>query len=268
MKIVRHLPVLPEGFADPKLPKGTFSHSQYNLYKRCPKAYEFSYVLGIKNPPNGAMLRGTAAHAGAEAAHLYIKNHSKIPELEEIKATVSDTFDSEKDDVIKWDDDSSAGQTKDEALAGYTKYHRDALPNVKPIEAEKGFAKVVGTVPMTGYIDLIDAPKPGQLVVADMKTGATWSQTDINLDTQFTLYSAVTGISDVRVDNISYLKAGPKFSQKTATRGPMDFRNYVEDLEEVAHDVKEGRFPKTAIDSWQCSERWCGYWSSCRGRLL
>ena len=263
----RHLPVLPNGFADPKLPRGTYSASQYGLYKNCAKAYEFSYVEGIKNPPSGVMLTGTSVHAGAEASHLRIIETQKMPSLEEAKAIVGDYFDAEKDTVEKWDEGLDAGTTKDRALGAYAAYHNNGLKAVKPIAAEQLFMKKIGTVPTIGYIDLIDAPNPGQLVVADMKTGkAAWSQTDLEKDPQFTLYSLATGILDVRLDNLVFLKAGPKFSQKTAKRDAQAQAVLVEDYEETTDLIKRGIFPKTSIDSWMCGPQYCGYHSMCRGR--
>lgn len=263
----RSLPVLPEGFADPKLPRGTFSASQYGLYKKCPKAYEFSYVDGIKNPPSGIQLTGTTIHLGAETAHKHLMETQTPPTVEAVKAAMSDHFDVEQEAVASWEEGLDAGKTKDKAMRGYETYHAKALPTVRPMAAEQGFVKKIGVVPMTGFIDLIDAPKPGQLVVADLKHGsASWSQDDVNKDPQFTIYSIVTGIGQVRVDNLVFKKAGPDFSQKTAPRDAQAQRILVEDLEETVDLVKRGVFPKTSIDSWACSEKWCGYWTMCRGR--
>lgn len=265
----RRLPVLPEGFADPKLPRGTFSSSQYGLYKKCPTAYEFSYVQGIKIPPSGIMVTGTSIHAGAEAAHLHVMEKKALPDVEEIKAVAADHFEQEKETVGQWEDGHDAGTTKDKVVRGYEVYHRKALPLVRPVAAEQLFVKKVGTVPTIGYIDLIDAPVAGGLAVADLKTGSSsWSQDDIDRDPQFTLYSLVTGIPVVRVDNLVFLKAGPDYKSKSGARDAAAHRNLVEDYEETADLIKEGVFPKAPLDSWACSPKWCGYWSMCRGRKL
>lgn len=265
----RHLPVLPPDFVDPKLPRGTFSASQYNTYKKCPKAYEFSYVEGIKIPPSGILLSGTSVHHGVEQAHVHVIEKGTAPVLDDVKSSISDYFEAEKETVGEWEEGYDAGSTKDKVLRGYEVYHRQALPKVKPVAAEQAFVKRIGTVPMVGFIDLIDAPKPGEMVVADLKTGkASWSQADLDKDVQFSIYSIVTGIRDVRLDNLVFKKAGPDFSQKYSTQTDQGLRNVVEDVEETADLIKRGVFPKTSIDHWSCNPKWCGYWSQCRGRSV
>lgn len=274
----RKLPVLPDGFTDPALPAGTgghFSASQYGLYKKCPKAYEFRYVLGVKRPPSALALKGTVVHAGAEAAHLHVMEHKAPPPVEQITAVVSDVFDATKGEIETWED-ATPGAIKDDAVAAYRVYHRQGLPRVNPVAVEHAFAARVGTVPVIGYIDLIDHVRgparagvedPGKRVVADLKvSSSSWSQADLDKDPQFTLYTIVTGVPAVRVDNLVSLSKGTELKQKESLRDPHAQRILVEDLEETVDLIKRGVFPKTAIDSWACSPKWCGYWAMCRGR--
>jgi RecB family exonuclease len=136
------------------------------------------------------------------------------------------------------------------------------------------FLKKVGVVPVVGYIDLIEkvGPEipsesaPFRRVVVDTKTGKqAWSQDDLDRDPQFTLYSLVTGIPDVRVDSLAFLKAGPSYSFKTGSRNAHSQRVLVEDYEETVDLIKRGIFPKAPIDSWACAEKWCPHWNRCRG---
>ena len=271
----RSLPVLPDDFIDSKLPRGTFSHSQYSTWKKCGKAYEFKYVLGVDTPPSLNMFRGTAVHAGAEASHLHMIEHKTVPGLEEMRSKVSDAFDDGKDQVQNWED-TSPGALKDDALRLYTKYHQDNLPQLRPVAAEEGFAVKVGAVPVTGYIDLVErrggfgpSADNDPLTIVDLKTSsAKWSASEVALDTQLTLYSLVKRTPLVRIDNLVTLKAGPAFHRFESTRDGVQQRVLQDDLEETADFIRQGVFPKTTIDSWACTEKWCGYWSRCRGRKL
>lgn len=264
---------LPEGFADAGLPTGTFSHSQYSRFKICAKSYEFRYVQGLKVAPAVAMFRGTSVHAGAEAAHLHMIQHRAPPALEAMKEVVSGAFEKGKEEVTEWGEDKP-GDVKDQSLKLYAKYHADNLPLLRPVAAEEGFAARIGTVPMTGYIDLLEQhsgfakPAPSDpVIVVDLKTSsAKWSTSDVENDTQLTLYSIVKKASLVRIDNLVTLKAGPALHRLESTRTSRQQGVFVEDLEETADFVKRGVFPKASIDSWACSEKWCGYWKQCRGR--
>lgn len=272
---MRKLPIIPDGFKDPGLPSGTFSHSQYSKFKTCAKAYEFSYVQGIKLPPAVAMFRGTVVHAGAEAAHDFMIENKALPALEAMRSAVSDRFDKGKEEVQDWDSEQP-GAVKDVSLKLYEKYHVENLPKLRPLAAEEGFVARVGTVPMTGYIDLVEqssgfgAPSPADpLVIADLKTSnSKWSAGDVEKDTQLTLYSIVRKANLVRIDNLVPLKNGPAFHRLESSRNSRDQRVFIEDLEETVDLVKRGIFPKTTIDSWACTEKWCGYWGQCRGRKV
>ena len=258
-----------------KLPKGTFSYSQYGLYHRCGKAYEFRYVRGIKSPPAGPALKGTSLHAGVEAAHVHVMKHKTLPSAEEIRAVVADEFTRGASEVENWGEDNP-GKAKDATIAAYGTYHRDALPRVNPVAAEQPFVLYLNEeIPVTGFIDLIDqAPveggtpgDPGEIIVADLKySGSSWSQRDIDIDPQFTLYAKVVGASKVRVDNVVDLKKGPTFKQLTSTRDGKMHLTLLEHMAETVDSIGQGHFPKTAIDDPMCSEKWCGYWKMCRGK--
>lgn len=271
----KSLPVFPPDFADPKLPKGTFSHSQYSKWKTCAKAYEFRYVQGLDTPASVNMFRGTAVHAGAEAAHEFKIGHKLVPVLEAMQEEVANAFEKGKDEVQDWEGEQQ-GAVKDSAIRLYAKYHHENLPKLRPVAAEEGFAVRIGTVPLTGFIDLVEqtagfgTPKADDPVtIVDLKTSsAKWSASDVEKDTQLTLYSMIRRTPLVRIDNLVALKGGPAFHRLESTRSVDQQRVFLEDLEETAEFVRRGVFPKAPIDSWACSEKWCGYWGMCRGRKV
>lgn len=271
----KSLPVFPPGFADPKLPKGTFSHSQYSKWKTCAKAYEFRYVQGLDTPASVNMFRGTAVHAGTEAAHEFKIGHKLVPVLEAMQEEVANAFEKGKDEVQDWEGEQQ-GAVKDSAIRLYAKYHHENLPKLRPVAAEEGFAVRIGTVPLTGFIDLVEqtsgfgTPKADDPVtIVDLKTSsAKWSASDVEKDTQLTLYSMIRRTSLVRIDNLVALKSGPAFHRLESTRSAEQQRVFLEDLEETAEFVRRGVFPKAPIDSWACSAKWCGYWGMCRGRKV
>jgi len=274
--------VVPDSMRDPGLPTGVFSYSQYSTYKKCGEFYRRQYVEGHKLPQNPAMLQGILVHVGAEEAHLTVIATGRPPELKTVFEVMDAKFQLEAPNVAEW------GEDKPEALLAraksiYEVYHTQGLPKIRPLWAEKPFAMMIGTVPMQGYIDLVDkmlaptAPlEEGKeipetqamlTVVVDMKTStASWSQNDIDKDPQFTLYSIVENVDTVRVDNLVSVKAGPKLVQLMAKRDARAKAVFIQDLEETADLVKRRIFPKTSIDNWACTEKWCGYYKLCRGK--
>jgi CRISPR/Cas system-associated exonuclease Cas4 (RecB family) len=276
-------PVKPpeEDFKDPKLPKGTFSHSQYTQYKICAKQYEFKYVQGMRGPPSPNMGRGTSIHKAVEMAIKAKIAGQPIPDIKDLNEILIKEFDEKTQSVVNWDD-QDPGEVKKEAVEAYRTFHLYALPKLNPIAVEKGFAVKVGTVPMVGYIDLIEtvpaitipgmspeeqALAPTTPVVVDLKTTrASWGDEKVRKNTQLTLYTHVEGVPNARIDQLVLLKKGPVYKPSATSRTPQDAAVFIEDLEETVDLVKKGIFPKTTIDSWACNEKQCPFWTLCRGR--
>lgn len=267
-------------FLDPKLPKGFFSNSQYNSWLICGKAYEFKYVQQIGTPDYASTSRGSAVHAGVEHM-LRAKLDKKPVVVEEGLAVVTQTFEEKAKGVTDWGDED-AGKVKDTAVKLFKTYTTYALPKINPVAIEEGFAKKIGDVPMVGWIDLIDeqpaiqvpgmsaedaAMAPKRLITADLKTGkAKWSEKEVALDPQLTLYSHVKGTPNVRVDQLIDHKKAPTFLQAESTRTPKDAEILVEHVNEVAEFVRKGVFPMTSIENWACNKEHCSFYHLCRGK--
>lgn len=266
----RHLPVIPPELVDAALPGGAFSHSQYETYKSCGRAYEFKYIQNQRLAPGPAMARGTAIHSAVETALRYKMAHGSVPSLESQLAVAAAAFDKAKEAVELWGDDEP-GKLKDLSLSLYRVYHAQALPKINPVEVEEPFIVKVGTVTVRGVIDLVDRATehpgdPGRLEVADLKTSAAkWSESDVKNDAQLSLYTAVKRLAFGRIDNLVSTKT-PAMHRLQTTRGPRDHRNLIEDYEQTVDAIKRGIFLMAPMDSWKCTPKWCGYYAQCRGR--
>ena len=271
---------VPNGFGDPGLPaKDTFSHSQFKMYQRCPKQYYHRYIMGMKVRPGVAMTKGSALHEGAEKTHSSTIKTGKPLSLKDAKASVSDAFDSicSNSDVEGMD---NPGEAKDQTLRHFEVYYKQAVPVIRPIAVEKGFAIKLGSVPLVGFIDLVDevlidrtgdksieGEGPAVIeVVADLKfTGKRWSEHMMNNDTQLTLYAHVQGTPRVRIDFLLDQKSGTKYIQERSLRNPHAVKLLTEDMEATVDMIKRGFFPRCDPTGWQCGPDYCGYYSACRG---
>ena len=278
--LLRQLNVDGATFLDQKLPKGFFSNSQYNSWLICGKAYEFKYVQQIGTPDYASTSRGNAVHAGVELM-LRAKLEKKNVTVEEGTQHVSAVFDEKAKGVLDWGEEDP-GKVKDTAIRLFKTYTTYGLPKINPVAIEEGFAKKVGDVPMVGWIDLVDeqpaiqvagmtaqdaALAPKQLITADLKTSkAKWSEKEVALDAQLTLYSHVKGTPNVRVDQLIDHKKAPTFIQAPSTRTPRDVDILTEHVNEVAEFVRKGVFPMTSIENWACNKDHCSFYHLCRGK--
>lgn len=275
----------PEGdFFDVGIPKGVISPSGFTMYRKCPRQFEYAYVLEMKKAPGVSMLKGTAIHKGAEVVHKHTIETGKLMAMDAAVAAVSDRWEQGVPDIEDWSDDDGnvlhAGVVKDNTISNFRAYYVQAVPLIKPVAAEKPFARKIGTVPMRGVIDLIDSiegehtldddpdlPPPRVEAVADLKTSkARWAQQKLDHDVQMTIYAYVEDTSRVRVDLLLDQKTGAKYCPMRTTRTRNDKKLLVEDLEQTVDLIKKGIFPRCDPTSWACTPKFCGYYHICRGK--
>ncbi len=269
----------PPDFVDKGLPyQGRFSPSQYGSAKRCMKGYYYRYICGMKSKPGFALIGGSAIHKGAEATHQNTINTGKPLGLEEATQAVSDSFEKRKVEIEDWGD-TKPGTYKDRTIHNFGIYHRTAVPLINPVKVESSFAVKFGTVPVIGFIDLIDqiavdntrplekGEKPLMVeVVSDLKcTGKKWSDQQVRHAPQLTFYAHAESTPNVRVDMLLTLKSGARYVPQRSIRTPHDTAMLIEDLEMTVDLIKRGFFPRTDPTSWACTPKWCGFYENCRG---
>jgi hypothetical protein len=234
------------------------------MYRRCARQYEYRYIKNIKQPPGIAMTQGSAIHKGAEVTHRHTIEHGVPLPLEQATASVADTFENMSQMIEDWGEDFP-GPIKDRTVQHFRTYYVSATPLIKPKAVEYAFASKVGTVPMVGFIDLIDEANDVE-VVSDLKfTGKKWIEQKLRHETQLTLYAHITGISRVRIDFLLDYKAGAKYVPIRSERTPDDAKLLEEDIQATVEYIKRGVFPRCDPTEWVCSERFCGYYQKCRG---
>lgn len=279
------------------LPQGHLSHSQIEMYLRCPKQYYHRYIRDIARPPGISLVLGTGTHKALETTHHHIVDYSTPAPIEMVLSTFSDSFDQNAKEVpeTEWreDEGNTKGSVKDAGLKLVSLYNRDFAPKVKPQVKddirgiERKITSNIAGVPMVGYIDLIDTnddaimsheeqallrsdfksvPEALRTSVVDFKTKAkSVSQAEIDGSFQLTFYSYATGIGSVRYDQLLRQKK-PKIKRMYSTRKSDDFRWVCEIISNVARAISSGIFPPCAPDNWACTPKWCGFWRQCRGK--
>jgi hypothetical protein len=263
------------------LPRGYLSVSQITQYLKCGKAYEFRYVQQKQIPSNNFIVQGRGVHKAAEKLHLSIMAQPETPiSSEEMVDVYSDSHETEKPDAVLIDADDW-GKVKDEGVQLTSLYHKGALGKtinpdsrqayepVRPIAAEKVFRVMLkprnsDPVPFMGVVDIEEATS-----LSDLKTRRKLgSQADADNSIQLTLYAHVLGKPDVRLDQLvkPTVTIGPRYVRKGSLRTNREVVHALDIVGDVATDIAAGRFSRTNPENWWCSEKWCPYWSGCRGK--
>lgn len=272
----------PPNFFDSALPKGVLSPSGISRYRSCPKQFEYAYILGIRQPPGIAAVKGKAIHKGVEMVHKHTIETGSLMGREEATAYVSDKWDKEIVEIPpekREEDEVPVGVVKGRALNNFDVYYSAAVPLIRPVAVEKPFARKIGCVPVRGIIDLIDKgpgeytldddpdqPPPDVEVVSDLKTTKKrWSDQQVAFHVALTIYAIVEQADNIRVDLLLDQKRGCQYTPLRATRSFHEKKIVTEDVEVIAHAIKQGIFPRCDPTSWVCTPKWCGYYDTCRG---
>lgn len=268
-----------DNFYSANLPKGYLSVSQVTQYLKCGEAYRRRYVLDQPAKFTGAAAQGRSIHKAAELLHVSMIA-SKPLEVEDVVQIYADAHSVEMKDAVLTDEDGTEGAMKDAGVRMVRKYHSLAVfggtdandkpvEPIKPIAAEKQFKvhlPVINSdpIPFVGVIDLEEEHS-----ISDLKTKSkAASQLDADNSLQLSLYAHVLGKPQVRLDQLvkPTKTLPPRYIRTVSYRTKNEALHAIDVVADVAADIAAGRFRRTNPENWWCTEKWCNYWSDCRGK--
>lgn len=245
------------------------SYSSISSYLLCGEAWRRRYVVKEQAPVSDNLVLGSAFH---DAAQSYIKG---APDLE---AAFEQGWSKqlERGQTIAWED-GVPEPTHDTGLRMVkAKPVRELLAEIRAnFDPEHGIIErrvelhVPGVpIPIIGYIDVIT--KDG--VPGDFKTASRmWSDEKAGNQMQTLFYLAALnqeGIDDHQWRFVHYVfSKGQHPSAKTfvSQRKPSEVFGLFEIIKRV-WDAIEKHVYLMQTDSWKCSSRYCGYWTTCQAR--
>ena len=250
------------------------SQSMYGQFQRCPAQFERRWVYGDIIPPGIAARRGSSVHFAAELNHI-----QKVGSLVDLPLDVLQ--DAARDEYVRLvkecgvfvprDQMSEKNALLAEGLDDATRlaklYKEELAPKIQPIWAERRVYVDAGlAVPLAGTIDVLAEGH----ILRDMKTSAkTQPQAFADNSLQLTFYAGLvaneSGVWPFKIlMDVLVNKKVPELVTLVASRVPQDFATLIERVGIMLAQVETGLFPPCQPDSWWCSERWCGYWHSCK----
>ena len=249
------------------LPKEYLSHSQINMFLRCPKQYEFRYLENIVAPPSGMLVLGKSGHSA-----LAYNFEQKIESYKDLKAgEITDYFVNEFDIAVEKEepifDSDSKGTLKDNGVKILKKYPKEHGHNIQPVAVEKEFNVEFENTDygFKGFIDLITDTN----IVKDHKfSKRSPNEADINDALQTSAYylgyQTLFG-TDPAGFEFDYLitKKEPEIKSYPTSRTQEDIDEYLELIGNVARAIRSGNFYKHT-EGWHCNQKFCGYYNICR----
>lgn len=252
------------------------SFTQLNMILLCGESYRRRYVQGEKIQPSGSMVRGRCGHKVEEINYKgKIKTGIDLP-VEAIRDLFSDEWGKQKYEIV-WNEDELDGESptkteakfKDTGILVIETYHKELAPLAIPVAIEERFTvEFQGGYPsLTGIIDRIDE---GDHIVDLKFVGKSPTADDAAKDVQLTAYQF--GFLHAYKKKPALLKKEyavstkvPKtVTQEVEARDDETIERFLRRLETAMVAIEKGVFLPAQHGSWKCSQKWCGYWDTCK----
>ena len=229
--------------------------------------YYFRYVLGWKEPPKAAMIRGSSFHKSANWMFLEAMQ-TKWPEKSKVKEKFESTFksDMEKAGEVKLDEGESKQSMTDSGVNGVGVYY-DGSRKFKPKLTEEKFRidfKGEDFV-MEGYIDLVESDN-----LRELKTRARNIPPPESPDFQTSIYEIGLNqkIDAVYHDSVVMRKKDAEFiAHKRLPSTDTLKKSMLMGMKSTIQQIGQNLYHMTD-NPMICSSRNCGFWNRCKGRLL
>ena len=246
--------------------------SSLNMAFRCGEQFRRRYINDEIIPPGIAAGRGTGVH---KANEVNLKQKVKT----KIDLPLSDLTDAARDGYVHAfrngvyltkEDQSSKNSLLNDGLNDTIRltrlYQEEVAPEIVPIEVEREFKINVGLpLLLAGRIDMEEDFK-----VDDLKTaGMSWPAGRIDKEIQPIFYSYAhekeTGIRPEFVYHILVaLKTKAKRQVQKITATDNHYQALFAKLKMFCKMLETGTFLPANPSSWWCSNKWCGYYDTCK----
>lgn len=275
------------------LPRKYLSASAISTLLRCPKQFEFRYILDIVSPPSEATLTGKAAHGAFEHYYNDAMSTKTVRMTPKMVAECSvDVLKKELEEAEFELPTPTYDSVVNELLDLTTTYIAYVGKDVRPVSTELPFTYTSQCgVEIYGFLDLIeelqesaDCEEP-PVGLADYKvTNKKWNLSKLVNSLQFNIYSLATGIQDIAIHNLVKGVKSKKLPNKPPVEGVTDVTNNIRIISSkfnpranqhfenmifsAAQLITAGIFMPCDPEAWCCNDKWCGYWEFCRGAGL
>jgi len=249
-----------------------YRQSEIKTFLQCGRKWEFQYLHKIQRPKRAAASIGSSADAAISANLAQKVTTGTDMPMGEVLEICSKDFDERARETI-WDEEDTPGPAKDSVIACVTLHHTQVAPKIKPASVQEQFViETDAGFDLTGTIDLTETSG----VIADTKTSSRQRATSHVVERAFQpalydfAYRAIRGkpSTGFRFDVIT----------RPTARLPAEYKPVQGQVTEADHEwlfsavgatdkaIAAGVALPAPEGSWFCSEKWCEYWSLCKGR--
>jgi len=179
---------LPEKHKEEILPRKIdyLSYSQLETYTRCPRQFQYRYILKIPIPPSSAASFGSSIHSALKDFYSQVLER-KEPKKENLLHFLKTNWHSEG--YVSKAHEKRSFKEAQKMLSGF--YEKFYSPSQRPLALEERFTLRLSPtfLKIGGKIDRVDKLSGGKIEIIDYKTGKPSSQKQVDQDLQMTVYA-------------------------------------------------------------------------------
>jgi hypothetical protein len=252
------------------LPVENLSVSSITTYLKCPEKWRRRYIDKEYEPPSGAMILGSAVGAAEGHAYQVQVDGEDRPTTQDVLDLYAAEFDyRSQQDEPDWGD-AKPGEIKDTGVLAVKAYETKIVPTIKPVSVEREFRLSFDGVDwgVKGYLDLEDEDdEVDDLKVRKSKLG----KTDADADIQPSMYLLARRAEESPARGFNFhtmVKTKTPYAEVVpTTRTDRQLDALIDRIYQVAAEInwrlETDNWGGAVPGAWWCSEKMCGYWSSC-----
>jgi len=249
------------------------SQSMLNQWLRCGEQFRRRWMEGEIIPPGIAARTGSAIHKAADI-------HNKARIVDGLGFPLDMLQDAARDEYMRLVKDEGVfitsdeapeakkllGEGLDKAVGGTKVWLEQCAPLYQPLESEVRLSKDIGIgIPVMGTLDTQTGPRK----IRDLKNhGKTKSQAWADSEIQPTMYALLLDQGEDEIeftyDQIVNGSKEIKHVETVTTRDKRDYQVLFRIIEVFMKDLQGGMWRPAEPGHWICSQKWCGFFRSCR----
>ena len=243
------------------------------MLSKCGEQYRRRYIEGERIPPGVALIVGRGVDKSVEKNLQHKIDSQELLTLEEVKDAARDTVTHDwHGDVALSEEERAEGiktvkaKAIDKAVRLAGLHAEETAPHLSPTAVNRSWRVELNGYPMdlTGVIDVQESNS-----VRDTKTsGRTPNEACAHESDQLTAYALARRIIDKQLPEfvaLDYLidKGKPEAKTFVSVRTEDDLRVFYRRVQKAIKVIETGVFMPARQTDWWCSQRWCGYATTC-----
>lgn len=253
------------------------SQTRLQMFQRCGEQYRRRYVEGERMPPGVSLIVGSAVDRSVNANLQEKIDTGSLKPLAEVRDIARDETArgwlfgvALSDDEVTKGVKLVRGESIDKSVRLSGMHAEKVAPKLQPTHVQRGLAVELERLgEPVSLVTIIDVQE-GRKSIRDTKTtGKRPEANAAHKSLQLTIESLAVKVHDgeaperLFLDYLVDTKSGGPDIRETA-RGVGDYAALLPRIDALLHAHRTGSFAPTNPDNWWCSERFCGFATTCR----